>query len=295
MSFFHFFAYLNRRTIHNLVQGILHRRLPGLAAEMAYSNALAIFPAMIGLVTVIGMVPIAPDGMDSITGELLQVAPPEVVQLIEGFLQQVQLPNSERVFSISFAVTIWIASGAISVAMAAMDQIYQTPMHQRRPYWKARLIAVLLTIGTVIALLGASFLVVISDLIVQFAGRFVDLPQLEFWRDLANLRWLIAFTILIIGFGVLYRFGPSRWYVGTPLLPGAIVGAALWAIISQAFRLYLAYFGSRLNLTYGTLSAGILLLLWLNFSSLALLIGAQLNVTVGEAMRLAVRSEDAPP
>lgn len=284
MRFFHFFRYLNFKTLRQLLQGIAHRRLPGLAAEMAYSNALAMFPAMIGLVTVIGTLKISPDRIDSITQEWLQVAPPEVINLIEGFLKQIQLPNGEEVFSISFAITIWVASGAISVAMAAMDQIHQTPFRYRRPYWKARLIAILLTVGTLAALLGASFLVFISDLIIDFLKQYATFPQTGFWQAWSTLRWLFAFVILVIGFSILYRFGPSQWQVGIPLFPGAIVGALLWATISQGFRLYLAYFGSRLNLTYGTLTAGILLLLWLNLSSLALLIGAQLNVTVGHAM-----------
>lgn len=251
---------------------------------MAYNNALAMFPAMIGILTVIGTLKISPERIDSITQQWLQVVPEEIVNLIESFLQQIQLSDSERVFSISFVVTLWIASGAINVAMAAMDQIYQTPHRQRRPFWKARLLAVLLTLGTLVVLLSASFLVFVSDLIVNFLLRYTATLQLDFWNAWSGLRWLFAFALLVLGFGVVYRFGPSRWQVGTPLLPGAVFGALLWAIVSQGFRVYLIYFGSRLNLTYGTLSAGILLLLWLNLSSLALLIGAQLNVTIGRAM-----------
>lgn len=284
MPFLHFFRYLNAHTLKQLVQGILQQRLSGLAAEMAYNNALAMFPAMIGLLTVIGTFKISPERINSIIQEWLQVVPDEIVELIKAFLQQIQLSNSEEVFSISFAITVWAASSAISVAMAAMDQIYRTPLRSRRPFWKARLIAILLTIGTLIALLGASFLIFISDLIVEFLSGYLGILQSDFWNAWSTLRWLIAFAILVIGFGMLYRFGPSQWQVGTPLLPGAIVGALLWALISQGFRVYITYFGSRLNVTYGTLSAGILLLLWLNLSSLALLIGAQLNVTLGQAM-----------
>jgi membrane protein len=284
MRFLNFCRYLNTKTLVRLVQGSIQQRLPGLAAEMAYNNALAMFPAMIGILTVIGTLKISPERIDSITQQWLQVVPEEIVNLIESFLQQIQLSDSERVFSISFVVTLWIASGAINVAMAAMDQIYQTPHRQRRPFWKARLLAVLLTLGTLVVLLSASFLVFVSDLIVNFLLRYTATLQLDFWNAWSGLRWLFAFALLVLGFGVVYRFGPSRWQVGTPLLPGAVFGALLWAIVSQGFRVYLIYFGSRLNLTYCTLSAGILLLLWLNLSSLALLIGAQLNVTIGRAM-----------
>lgn len=284
MRFLHFFRYLNIQTLRKLTEGIQQQRLSGLAAEMAYNNALAMFPAMIGLLTVVGTLQISPERISLITQQWLQVVPEEIVELIETFLQQIQLSNSGQVFSISFAITVWVASSAISVAMAAMDQIYRTPHRYRRPFWKARLIAVLLTVGTLIALLGASFLVFISDLIVEFLSQYLGILQSNFWNAWSTLRWLFAFAILIIGFGILYRFGPSQWRVGTPLLPGAIAGALLWAIVSQGFRIYILYFGSRLNLTYGALSAGVLLLLWLNLSSLALLIGAQLNVTVGQAM-----------
>jgi len=284
MRFLRFLRYLNLNTARRLIQSILQRRLTSLAAEMAYNNALAMFPAMIGLITLIGSFKISPDRLSPITQEWLQVAPPEIVTLIKGFLAQIQLDNGGEVFSISFVLTIWAASSAIGVAIAAMDEIYQTPYSQRRPFWKSRLTAILLTIGTLVALIGASFLVFVSDLIVKFLTDHMGFLQTDFWDAWPTLRWLIAFSLLVIGFGILYRFGPSQWRVGVPLLPGALAGAALWVIISLGFRIYLAYFGSRLNLTYGTLSAGILLLLWLNLSSLALLIGAQVNVTLADAM-----------
>ncbi len=262
----------------------MRQRLPGLAAEMAYNNALALFPAMIGILTVIGTFHISPEQIDTVTQQWLQVVPPEIVELIGGFFQQLQLSNSQQVFSISFGITLWVASSAIGVAMAAMDQIYQIPFRQRRPFWQSRLLAIFLTIATLMALLGASFLIVISDLIVKLLINHTTIPATGFWQAWSGLRWLLAFALLIYGFGVLYRYGPSQWQAGTPLLPGAVAGALLWVVISQGFRIYLIYFGSRLNLTYGALSAGILLLLWLNLSSLSLLIGAQLNVTLGEIL-----------
>lgn len=284
MRFFRFLRHLNFKTVRHLIQSILRRRLTGLAAEMAYNNALAMFPALIGLLTLIGTLQISPERLSPITQEWLQVAPPEIVTLISGFLAQIQLENSEEVFSISFAITIWTASSAIGVAITAMDEIHQIPHSQRRPFWQSRLVAILLTIGTVTSLLGASFLVFLSDLTVRFLTSRFTIPQIDIWETWLSLRWLIAFSILVFGFGMLYRFGPSRWQVRMSLLPGAVAGAALWVIISLGFRIYISYFGSRLNLTYGTLSAGILLLLWLNLSSLALLIGAQLNVTLTEAV-----------
>jgi membrane protein len=94
--------------------------------------------------------------------------------------------------------------------------------------------------------------------------------------------------IVATAFAFIYRFGPSRWKHGTPIMPGAILAAISWAIISALFRLYVENFGNY-NKVYGAVGAVIVLLLWLYMSSLVLLLGDQLNVTVGEAMQQAKR------
>lgn len=178
---------------------------------------------------------------------------------------------------------LWVASGAINTAMGALDQIYQIPIKQRRPFWLAKIIALGLTFGTISLVISASFLAFISDLLIKLALEMGKIPAdsiLSAWKFFG---WILTLAMLAIAFSVVYRFGPSRWRRGTPLLPGAIIGALLWETVSRLFRLYINHF-SDYNLTYGTLSAGIVLLLWLNLSSLCMLLGAQLNVTVGKAM-----------
>ncbi|OLP16916.1 hypothetical protein BST81_18150 [Leptolyngbya sp. 'hensonii'] len=280
---FHLFRHhLNWKIFNRVAQGVVKQRLLGLASEMAYNNALALFPAMVAILTLIGTLKISREQVDGLVNQWSIVVPEEVVDLIANFAHQVRVSNERGVLSISFLFTVWIASSALNVAMNAMDHIHHTPLHQVRPYWKAKLVSLLLTIGMMVILLAASFLVFLSDLIVQFLADQLHLSQpflLDAW---ALLRWVLALAILALGFSILYRFGPSCRHPETPLLPGALLGAASWAIISQGFRVYLEYFGSRLSLTYGALSAGILLLLWLNFSSLSLLIGAQLNVSIGQ-------------
>jgi membrane protein len=85
-------------------------------------------------------------------------------------------------------------------------------------------------------------------------------------------------------FAFLYFFGPSHRRHDTPLIPGAVVAALLWALISSLFRLYVSHFGNY-NRTYGAVGTIVILQLWLYLSSLVVLLGAQLNVSVGEAMR----------
>ena len=185
---------------------------------------------------------------------------------------------------LSILVALWSTSSAVSTAMNAMDQICQTPRRLRRSFWRAKGISLLLTVSMLGLLLIASYFLFISDVLVKIGLTAPKLPGLRIIQTWELVRWLSAFGILTFAFSVLYRYGASHWRKGTPILPGAIIAAILWAIVSQLLRLYILYF-NNLNLTYGTLSTGIVLLLWLHLNSLVVLIGAQLNVSVGKAMQ----------
>ncbi|WP_016865562.1 YhjD/YihY/BrkB family envelope integrity protein [Fischerella muscicola] len=279
-----FFRHLNFQVLQQVVKESGEHRLPGLAAEMAYNNLLALFPTLAAVLTTIGMLNISQDQVDTLAHQVLNFAPEQVPLLLKEFTGQIQLPQSRELVYISFLVALWLASGAISAAMNAMDEIYQIPPNLKQPFWKAKLISLLLTIATIGLVLTASLLVFISDLIVQFVLDSTQIFGAIFLSAWSWFRWLLTLMIIAYAFSIIYRHGPSQWFNGTPIMPGAIIGALLWAGVSKLFRVYVSNFGNY-NLTYGALSAGIVLLLWLNLSSLVLLIGAQLNVTVGKVMR----------
>jgi len=283
MHFFQFWTYLTPRIIWRAIQAAGQQRLPGLAAEMAYNSMLALFPAVLALLTAIGLFKNIGGTLMELAAQLSRFAPKEVLYLIESFIKEISNTRSQSLFSISFVVSIWAASGALSAAMVALDHIQQTPSNQKRPFWKAKLVSLGLTVGTILLLLIASLLVFVSDLIVNYAAhRSGDFQPwlLIAWK---LLRWLLAFGIVAIAFAFIYRFGPSRWHKGTPILPGAILSAIFWAVLSGLFRLYVSQFGTY-NKAYGAVGAVIVLLLWLYLTSLVLLMGNQLNHTIGEAM-----------
>jgi len=251
---------------------------------MAYNAILALFPGILAILTSFGLMKSSRETLLKLADQLAQVVPTEVLSLIQSFIEEISHTKNQGLFSLSFLVSLWAASGVLSAAMNALDQIYQIPSTKMRPFWKAKLVSIGLTIGTIVLLLAASTLVFISDVAVRIvafrSGEFQG-GVLTGWRLLSTP---LALGIVVIAFAFIYRYGPSRWPAGTPILPGAILAALFWAILSGLFRFYVSQFG-QYSRVYGAIGAVIVLLLWLYLCSLALLIGAQLNVTVGENMR----------
>ncbi len=284
--FFRFFRHLNWRTLKKTFARTMERRLLGLASEIAFNAMLSLFPAILAIITAIGLLAESLQAtFRQLAVQLSQVLPEQALDLIRDFATT-EITNSRNsgLFSLSFVLAIWTASGAVSTAMTAFDQIHQIPSENIRPFWKAKLVSLGLTVGTMLLLVLASFLVFTSDwllgMVVSGNGSLSFL--LHLWQ---LLRWPLALSIVAVAFSFVYRYGPSQWNPGTPMMPGAILAAVFWAILSALFRLYVANFGNY-NKVYGAVGAVIVLMLWLSMSAAVLLIGDQLNVTVGEDMRL---------
>ncbi|HLO47134.1 MAG TPA: YihY/virulence factor BrkB family protein [Kamptonema sp.] len=306
--FFNFFSHLNWTTIREVGDRAGKQRLLGLSAEMAYNAMLALFPALLAFIAAIGLFESLQSTLYQMARLLGEIVPDDVRNLISGLIQQIIQTRNQQIFSVSFLGAIWAFSGVLSAAMAALDQIHQIPPAQTRPFWKAKIVSIILTFGTILLLILACGVVFISDLIVQLLARQSCWLEAVSNCELQNVqncqllpiqncplessvlaiwqlwRWPITLGIVSMAFAFIYRYGPSRHHPGTPLLPGAILAAIFWAGISSLLRIYVYHFGNY-NWTYGTIGTFILLLLWLNFSSLVMLLGAQLNVTVGKAMK----------
>ncbi len=306
--FFRFFLYVNWKTLREVVDRINKQRLSGLSSEIAYNSILALFPALVALLAAIGLFEYLQSALYQLADPFTDVVPEGIQDLIQSFFSEITSNSNQGLFSLSFIASLWAFSSAISATMAALDQIHQVPSIQSRPFWKSKLVALGLSIGTIVLLISASALVFISDIIVKILARkscLVDSltqcqlmslqnchPAIVHHCDLAEQLlavwqlwiWPITFGIVAVAFAFIYYWGPSRRLRGTPIMPGAILAAISWAGISRLFRLYVENFANY-NRTYGAIGTVIILLLWLYLSALVMLIGAQLNVTVGRAMQ----------
>lgn len=242
----------------------------GLAKQIAYSSLLAFFPAAAFVVGALGLFHLFGD----VKSLLHPIAPAGVISFISGLQKDSHGGTSAVAFGVGFVLAVWVASGAMGSVVNGVNRAYERP--ETRPFWKVRWIAIVLVVLTGITNTGIFLLIVVGgslgDAIEKKAG--LDGTFHLIW---GMLRWPVAFSAILLFFGLVYSLSPNReqrnWKWVTP---GSVVGGVLWLGLSGLFALYVTYAGHYTK-TYGALASGVILLLWLNYSAFALLFGAELN------------------
>ena len=243
----------------------------GLAQQVAYSSMLAFFPAVAFLLGLLGLFHL----YDDLKRFLDPIAPSGVIRFVNGLQKDSRSGGaSASAFVIGLFGAVWAASGAMGSVVKAVNRAYDRL--ETRPFWKVRLISIVLVALSGLVVAGMFLLIVfggpLGDAIAKKAhlgGAFTVL-----W---GILRWPIAFVAVLFFFALVYYLAPNKeqrdwkW-----ITPGSLVGALLWLALSGLFALYATFSGSY-SKTYGSLAAGVILLLWLNYSAWAILFGAELN------------------
>lgn len=201
--FFRFFLYLNHRTIFRTIRQALQRRLMGLSAEIAFNVMFSLFPIIIMALTSLGLFA---EQLDETVLQMAsyyrEVMPISVWQLLQDFAAEISDSPSKSLFSVSFVATIWVSSGALSAAMNALDHIHEIPASQRRPFWKAKLISIFITMGAIALLIFASFLVLIGDSLVRVGlDLVVRLPVDSTGIKVLVTLWRLLSYPLALGLG----------------------------------------------------------------------------------------------
>jgi membrane protein len=242
----------------------------GLSHQIAYSSLLAFFPAVAFLVGALGLFGL----FDDLEKLLDPIAPNGVITFIEGLQKDSHGGASAAAFVLGFFGAVWVASGAMTTVIKAVNRAYETL--ETRPFWQTRAIAVLLVLATGITTAGVFLLIVVGGSLGDAIARKAGLGGAFQWMW-GILRWPIAFTAILLFFALVYYLGPNKeqrtwnW-----ITPGSVLGSILWLVLSALFALYVTFAGNYTK-TYGTIASGIILLLWLNYSAFALLYGAELN------------------
>jgi membrane protein len=246
-----------------------------LAAGVAFYAMLAIFPAIIAVVTVYGMVA-DPAQVQSQVGEFAKSLPSGADQLLTGQLKSVTEAGRQSLsigLAVSLLAVLWTASGGVQGLVKGLNLVYDEK--ETRGFLKLRGLSLLLTLGAILMAVVAIALVAVFPAVVD------DLKLGQAGQLAASIaRWVVLALLVLSAVAVLYRYAPDRanprWrWVSW----GAVVALVLWLLGSIGFSWYVDNFG-KYNQTYGTLAAVIILLLWLFLSAFAVLLGAEIDAEI---------------
>ncbi len=254
--------------------------LTGRAAQLAYYFFFSLFPGLVAASSVLGLV--ANSGRafsDRLLAYLGSVIPASAYEVVADTFNQTALASTGSKLILGVAIALWSASAGTAAIQDALNCVYR--VKERRPFWKARLEAIGLTI-----LVGALLVVALTALLGGdvFASYLTGLLKLPLLFTILSrvLSWPIAFEVISVAFALMYYAAPDvrhpkwRW-----ITPGSCTGILLWLAVSLSLRIYLHFFNS-FSVTYGSLGAVIVLLLWFYLSGLSLLLGAQIDVVIAD-------------
>jgi membrane protein len=246
------------------------------AAALTYYGLLALFPALIALVSLVGLFADPQSTSKTITDIVTQIGPSSAASTFSGPIQSITSNQSAAgiLFVVGLVTALWSASGYVGAFMRASNIIYETP--EGRPIWKLRPLQMLVTLVIVLLVAILALALVLTGPIVDaVAGPLgISSTATTIW-DIA--KWPVMLAIVITIIAVLYYSTPNVKLRGFKwVTPGGIVAVAVWLIASAAFAFYVANFGSY-DKTYGTLGGVVVMLMWLWITNLALLFGHQLN------------------
>ncbi len=242
----------------------------GLSKEVAYSSLLALFPALAGVIGFLGVFHL----FDNVLNVLQGTVPHGVITFVKTLQSDSKGGKKAAALVLGLIGAVWAASGAMASIIKAVNRAYKR--RETRPFWKVRGVAILLVVITGISTAFVFALIVLGGDLGKVISRQPGVGD-AFNVLWGILRWPIAFSAILVFFAFVYYLAPNKdqrnwkW-----ITPGSLIGALLWLLLSGLFQLYITYAG-HYSKTYGTLATGVILLLWLNYSSFALLYGAELN------------------
>jgi membrane protein len=264
------------------------------AAALTYYGVLAIFPALIVLVSILGLV--GESATRPLIDELGTVAPGPAREIFTSAIKNLEGGQGAAgvLFVVGLLAALWSASGYVGAFMRASNAIYD--MEEGRPVWKTLPVRVGLTLVLLVLLAITTIAVVLTGGLAKEVGNLIGLGDtaVTVWNI---AKWPVLLLVVSFMFALLYWAAPNvkqpgfRW-----LSPGGILAVAGWLIASAAFAFYVSNFGSY-NKTYGTLGGVVVFLVWLWISNIVILLGAEFNAELerGRAIEGGMRPEDREP
>ena len=255
-----------------------------LAAALTYYSVLALFPAAIAILSLVGLVGQGPKTVDTLLQILRDVGASNAAETLEPTLTELSTaPNAGLALILGLAAALWSASGYVSAFGRGMNRIYE--IDEGRPIWKLRPAMLLVTLITVVLTALVALGLVLTGPAAQAVGDAIGVGStvVTIWNI---AKWPVLLGVVILIVALLYYATPNvkqpkfRW-----ISVGAVVAILTWLLASAAFGFYVANFSSY-DKTYGSLAGAIVFLLWLWITNLALLFGAELDAELERGREL---------
>lgn len=244
----------------------------GRAAQLAYYFLFALFPFLLFLTTLLGYLPF-PNLLDNIMLLLARALPREALVLIQDNVRTLVTQPKGGLLSFGIIAALWTSSSAIMAIIVGLNRAYD--VEESRPWWKVRIVALLLVVGSSLFVIAATVLLIFGPQLGTWLASSVGLGNV--FAVVWNIaRWIIILTCLIVALASLYYFAPDveqkwRW-----ITPGSVCAVIGWMLASLSFAYYVNNFGSY-NTTYGSIGAVIMLLTWMYVTGFFILVGGELN------------------
>ena len=264
-------GYVVRRTVREFSDD----HCTDLAAALTYYAVLALFPAAIALISLLGVVGQGQSSVNQVLTVLKPLVSPSTLDSVGHALQQISTsPGAGLGLVLGIAGALWSASGYVGAFGRSMNAVYE--IDEGRPFWKLRPVMLVVTLLAIVLVALVLLMLVVSGPLASSLGSVLGLSSqaVTAW-NIAKWPVIALFVVLIVA--LLYYATPNvrqpkfRW-----LSIGAVVAIVVWILASAAFAYYVATFGSY-NKTYGSLAGAVVVLLWLWITNLALLFGAELD------------------
>jgi membrane protein len=244
------------------------------AAALTYYAVLSIFPMLVVIVSVLGL--IGHSVTQPLIDNLNTVAPGPAKSILTSAISNVQShPGSDGIaFVVGLVAALWSASGYVAAFMRASNVVWD--VEEGRPIWKTYPLRLGVTLVTVILLTASAAAVVFTGALAGRLGSLIGVGStaVQVW-DIA--KWPVMALVVVAILAILYWAGPNVRQPGIPWVsPGGLLAVALWLLVSALFALYVANFASY-NKTYGTLASVVVFLVWLWLTNLVILLGAEFN------------------
>jgi membrane protein len=245
-----------------------------LAAALTYYGVLSVFPALIALLSILGLV--GPSSTQTLVDSITKIVPGQAQKIFTNAIHSLQRSHSSAgiVFFVGILAALWSASGYVSAFMRTSNAIYD--VEETRPFLKLSLRRFVLTVVMVVLLVISSVAVVMTGSIAKQVGDVIGVGNsaVQAW-DIA--KWPVLLLIVSFMITLLYWASPNIQRQSLRrVAPGALFAVLVWVVASLLFALYAAGFSSY-NKTYGALAGVVVFLVWLWITNVALLIGAEFN------------------